>query len=558
LGNFNKSLIFSTLETTTHAWTNHHRRKLSWLILRVRLDGGTYSYTALYPLSEDWHTLGVEWQASSAAGANDGTATLWIDGVAVETLSGLDTDTYQLGRFKLGAWSMASTTTGTLNLDNFHLSQSTPTPTPTATATPTGPQTYRYVYDGDGALVLRIAGEVRVYSPGKHYDKEVSGSVTTVKKYYSLNGQTVAVRTVQGNVDILNWILADHLGSANVTAAEDGSKLAELRYSAFGEIRFSSGTTPTDYQYTGQLNVSTIQLSWYNSRWYDSELGHFIQPDTIIPNLINPSSWNRYLYVLGNPIIYTDSSGCKNIIADDVNGNPIVDNNQSNAKSTNTQFNFNYKSSKTRENSPYYDSDSLRTLDRDKLNQSGEKVWEAYIWLSNNEGWWNDYGNIEMSPEMMLGLWILFESSGNRDSALMNNYLDAAGNALFMKRSIWIVGEKRSLCTGNVCANGIFNHIGNQSGGAICDRWPIYTTAIMPKPTTSHQYGQAMNEPFAYEAVAIGAQVIANKAIYASHSSHPWDYSVTWGNFNQAGIFSEGGEIVKFRNYTDDDIFIWP
>jgi RHS repeat-associated protein len=277
------------------------------LILRVRSDGGTYNYTALYPISDDWHTLGVEWQASSADGANDGTATLWIDGVAVETLSGLDTDTYQLGRFKLGAWSMASTTTGTLNLDNFQLSQSTPTPTPTPTAI--GPQTYHYVYDGDGSLVLRIAGEVRVYSPGKHYDLEVSGSVTTVKKYYSLNGQTVAVRTIQGETDTLNWILNDHLGSANVTAAADGSKLAELRYSAFGEVRFSSGTTPTQYQYTGQLKVSTIQLSWYNSRWYDSELGHFVQPDSIIPEMSNPGSWDRFSYVLNSPIRYNDPSG---------------------------------------------------------------------------------------------------------------------------------------------------------------------------------------------------------------------------------------------------------
>jgi RHS repeat-associated protein len=276
----------------------------------VRADGGTYSYTALYPISDDWHRLGITWQAASADGANDGTATLWIDGVVVETLSGLGTDTYQLGRFKLGAWSMASTTTGTLNLDNFHLSQSTPTPTPTATATPTGPQTYRYVYDGDGALVLRIAGEVRIYSPGKHYDEEVSGSVTTVKKYYSLNGQTVAVRTIQGETDTLNWILNDHLSSTSITAAEDGSKIAELRYSAFGEVRFSSGTTPTGYQYTGQLNAEA-GLIYYNARFYDPYLNHWVQPDTIIPDPFNPLDWNRYVYVKNNPIRYNDPSGHK-------------------------------------------------------------------------------------------------------------------------------------------------------------------------------------------------------------------------------------------------------
>jgi hypothetical protein len=34
------------------------------LILRVRSDGCPYSYTALYPISDDWHTLGVTWQAA--------------------------------------------------------------------------------------------------------------------------------------------------------------------------------------------------------------------------------------------------------------------------------------------------------------------------------------------------------------------------------------------------------------------------------------------------------------------------------------------------------------
>jgi hypothetical protein len=33
------------------------------------------------PISDDWHTLGVEWQASSADSANDGTAVLRFDGV---------------------------------------------------------------------------------------------------------------------------------------------------------------------------------------------------------------------------------------------------------------------------------------------------------------------------------------------------------------------------------------------------------------------------------------------------------------------------------------------
>jgi hypothetical protein len=35
--------------------------------------------------------------------------------------------------------------------------------------------------------------------------------------------------------------------------------------------------------------------------YYDPELGRFIQPDTIIPDLSNPQSYNRYSYCPQQP-----------------------------------------------------------------------------------------------------------------------------------------------------------------------------------------------------------------------------------------------------------------
>jgi hypothetical protein len=43
--------------------------------------------------------------------------------------------------------------------------------------------------------------------------------------------------------------------------------------------------------------------------YYDPELGRFIQPDTVIPDLGNPQSYNRYSYVMNNPLRYNDPSG---------------------------------------------------------------------------------------------------------------------------------------------------------------------------------------------------------------------------------------------------------
>ena len=46
-----------------------------------------------------------------------------------------------------------------------------------------------------------------------------------------------------------------------------------------------------------------------NTRYYDPELGRFIQADTTIPDLSNPQSYNRYSYVLNNPLRYTAPTG---------------------------------------------------------------------------------------------------------------------------------------------------------------------------------------------------------------------------------------------------------
>jgi RHS repeat-associated protein len=77
----------------------------------------------------------------------------------------------------------------------------------------------------------------------------------------------------------------------------------------YGAERWSSGTFPTDYRFTGQRFDSYTQLTIMGSRWYDGQIGRWISPDTIIPDFADPQSLNRYSYVLNRPLTLTDPSG---------------------------------------------------------------------------------------------------------------------------------------------------------------------------------------------------------------------------------------------------------
>jgi len=136
---------------------------------------------------------------------------------------------------------------------------------------------------------------------GNYYEQ--TGS--TIRKYYYAGGQRVAMR----ENSTVYYLLTDHLGSTAITANSSGNRVAELRYKAWGETRYTYGTTPTTYRFTGQREDATIGLYFYNARYYHPALGRFISADPMVPEPGNPQALNRYAYVYNNPLRYTDSTG---------------------------------------------------------------------------------------------------------------------------------------------------------------------------------------------------------------------------------------------------------
>jgi len=74
----------------------------------------------------------------------------------------------------------------------------------------------------------------------------------------------------------------------------------------FGSKREESGDHPWFGPWVGS-DGALYQIMKF--RFYGSSTGRFLRPDNIVTSITNPQGWNRYNYVLGNPVNLRDPSG---------------------------------------------------------------------------------------------------------------------------------------------------------------------------------------------------------------------------------------------------------
>lgn len=159
-------------------------------------------------------------------------------------------------------------------------------------------------YDADGGRIRRQTGDdYSYYYQGGEYHHDDGAGTGEFTHYHTLGGSIVAM-TIDGE---LTWTYGDQIGSTSLTRTASGVNKVQ-RYTPWGEIR-TDGNLTNDRHFTGQINDQTTGLYHYNARYYDPGIGRFISPDTIIPNPADGQHYNRYSYVLNNPIKYSDPSG---------------------------------------------------------------------------------------------------------------------------------------------------------------------------------------------------------------------------------------------------------
>jgi RHS repeat-associated protein len=121
----------------------------------------------------------------------------------------------------------------------------------------------------------------------------------------------------------INWLVADQLGTPRMIFDKSGS-LANVKrhdYLPFGEELFAGvggRTTQNGYsgdtvrqKFTSKERDNEAGLDYFLSRYYSSTQGRFISIDPLGASAIvsDPQSFNRYTYVLNNPLKYIDPDG---------------------------------------------------------------------------------------------------------------------------------------------------------------------------------------------------------------------------------------------------------
>lgn len=168
----------------------------------------------------------------------------------------------------------------------------------------------RKYYSADGSMeikqnILTGATEFVTYLGGDGYSAPV-----IYKKTYNTAG------TAQ---EQMLYLHRDYQGSIVAITNDAGAILEKRQFDAWGDIikvqdgngNALAGLTILDRGYTGHEHLQSVGLINMNGRLYDPKLHRFLQPDNYVQDASNTQNYNRYSYVLNNPLKYTDPSGEK-------------------------------------------------------------------------------------------------------------------------------------------------------------------------------------------------------------------------------------------------------
>jgi RHS repeat-associated protein len=161
---------------------------------------------------------------------------------------------------------------------------------------------FRRHYSADGAMeitydVATAKADFVTYIDGDAYSATVIAKGETVQEYFYLH--------------------RDYLGSILAITNAGGAIVEKRHFDAWGNLVFVKDgqnndlakLTFLDRGYTGHEHLQGVALIHMNGRLYDPVVKRFLAPDNFVQDPTNTQNFNRYGYVLNNPLVYMDQNG---------------------------------------------------------------------------------------------------------------------------------------------------------------------------------------------------------------------------------------------------------
>lgn len=178
---------------------------------------------------------------------------------------------------------------------------------------PTAIGSTKFWYGADQKKVKQQTGArtTYFYADGAYEVENNNGTITTTLRV----GSYVQKKT--GTTTTEEYHLFDHLDSADVITDANGALRSRMAFDALGN-RLQDGFASVDstsagsdsYKgYTGHDMLDHLGLVHMGGRVYDPDSGRFLSADLFVQAPGNSQSYNRYSYVLNNPLSLVDPSG---------------------------------------------------------------------------------------------------------------------------------------------------------------------------------------------------------------------------------------------------------
>ncbi len=160
------------------------------------------------------------------------------------------------------------------------------------------------------------------YVGGKAFERIITAAGAQTDKHY-IGGFAVITHAGVGETAVVttDYLHRDHLGSVEAISDTAGALVEQLSFDSWGRRRqgnwqpmtdaaiYNFDTQLTTRGFTGHEQLDPVGLVHMNGRVYDPTIGRFLSADPHVQAPGNLQNWNRYSYVMNNPLSYTDPTG---------------------------------------------------------------------------------------------------------------------------------------------------------------------------------------------------------------------------------------------------------